>query len=75
MGTQLNLFENKKHNCRNCTACFFETKQTNGIITNRIYCTRGIVNLEIGNSTNYFTECKNYSELFCAAILGIPLNE
>ena len=74
MNTQLNLFENTEHNCRNCTACFFETKRQNGNIVNRIYCIHRIVDVVIGNETNYFTDCKRYSELYCAKTLGIPLS-
>lgn len=62
-----------KRNCRNCTSCFFETRQMNGIITNRIRCAHEIVDLVIGEKTNYFIECKKYNELHCAKILGIPI--
>ena len=75
MSTQLNLFENKKHNCRNCTACIYETKCTDGNMVNRVYCIHGIVDVVIGSDTNYFTDCERYAELFCANILGIPLTE
>lgn len=74
MSSQLKLFENTKHNCRNCTACFFETNCQNGKTVNRIYCIRGIVDTFIGSETNYFTDCQRYSELSDAKILGIPLS-
>lgn len=63
----------EKRNCRNCTSCFFETRQMNGIITNRIRCAHEIVDLVIGENTNYFIKCEKYNELHCAKILGIPI--
>lgn len=72
MKSQLSLFEDTKHNCRNCTACLFITHQENGAITNRVFCIHGLLDVVIGDETNYFKDCDSYAELYCAELLGIP---
>lgn len=65
----------EKHNCRNCTACLFETNEASGVITNKIHCYYGLVDIEIGDNTNHFVNCDKYTEYYYTRILGAPITE